>query len=126
LPYDRLGFGWSLDAKLLGLLGLLLRDRIDTRRLRGGRRGEQQHNDQKDQRLHASSFHFVLVYAIRNPCRSALRCEELPGAATIIAKSHLLDAAVCNLVLSSAFCAPRRRPRGIVLAPANSAVPSCM
>ena len=34
------------------------------------------------------SFHFVLVYAIRKPVRSALRWESLPGIATIIAKSH--------------------------------------
>ena len=32
--------------------------------------------------------HFVRVYAILNPLRSALRCESLPGAATIIARSQ--------------------------------------
>ena len=60
---------------------------------------------------------------MRNPWRSALRCEALPGAATIIARSHPLDAAVCNRVSSRAFCAPCRRPAGTVLAPASSAVP---
>jgi hypothetical protein len=55
-----------------------------------------------------------------------LRCEALPGAATIIARSHPLDAAVCNRVSSRAFWAPCRRPAGTVLAPASNAVPSCM
>jgi hypothetical protein len=34
------------------------------------------------------NFHFVRVYAMRKPLRSALRCESLPGSATIIAMSH--------------------------------------
>ena len=34
------------------------------------------------------SRHFVRVYAIRNPLRSALRCESLAAPATIIARSQ--------------------------------------
>jgi hypothetical protein len=34
------------------------------------------------------SRHFVRVYAIRKPFRSALRCEPLPTSVTIIAKSQ--------------------------------------
>jgi hypothetical protein len=40
---------------------------------------------------HAASVnncHFVRVYAMRKPCRSAFRCEALPGAAHIMAMSH--------------------------------------
>lgn len=43
----------------------------------------------KDQRpkttLHCPSCHLILVYAIRNPCRSAFLCDALPGRAHIIA-----------------------------------------
>ena len=40
------------------------------------------------ERAYGYNFHFVRVYAMQNPLRSALRWESLPGAATIIARSH--------------------------------------
>jgi len=38
-------------------------------------------------------LHLMRVYATRNPCLSALRCEALPGSAQIIAMSHPFSAA---------------------------------
>jgi hypothetical protein len=38
--------------------------------------------------LYEHNFHLVRVYAIRNPLRSALRWDSLPGNVTIIARSH--------------------------------------
>ena len=54
------------------------------------------------------------------------RCEELPGSATIMARSHPHSAALLRRLSINASCAPCRRAAGIVLAPASRATPSWM